>query len=136
MFETDFGRRVDSWLRDEVLIWLTTVRADGLPQPSPVWFGWDGDSFLIYSQPNTQKLRNIARGPRVSLNLDGDGRGGRIAVIRGEAALDANAPPAHRNAAYVQKYSWGFEQLGMSAEQFAAAYSVAVRVRPTGIWGH
>ena len=48
---TDFGRRVERRLRDEYLVWLTTVRADGLPQPSPVWFLWDGETVLIYSQP-------------------------------------------------------------------------------------
>ena len=32
------------------LIWLTTVTPEGEPQPSLVWFWWDGDTFLIYSQ--------------------------------------------------------------------------------------
>ena len=31
-------------LRGEQVAWLTTVRADGQAQSSPVWFLWDGDS--------------------------------------------------------------------------------------------
>lgn len=70
---TDFGKRVERRLREERIAWLTTVRRDGTPQPLPVWFLWDGDTILIYSQPNQQKLRNIRHNPKVSLNLDGNG---------------------------------------------------------------
>ena len=54
----------DRRLRSEQVAWLTTVRADGQAQSSPVWFLWDGDSFLLYSQPDAQKLRNVAPTPR------------------------------------------------------------------------
>ncbi len=70
------GSRPDRRLREELIVWLTTVRADGQPQTSPVWFLWDGETFLIYSRPDAARLRNIAANRRVSLNLDGNGRGG------------------------------------------------------------
>lgn len=133
---TPYGARVERRLREDRLIWLTTVRPDGTPEPSPVWFLWDGQSMLIYSQPNTQKLRNIQRHPKVALNFDGDGRGGDIVVISGEARIDEDGPPAYRVPEYAAKYGWGFEQLGMTPEAFAQTYSVAVRVRPTKLRGH
>ena len=134
--DSDFGRRVERRLRDDVIAWLTTVRRDGLPQPSPIWFLRDGDELLIYSRPATQKLRNIARSPLVSVHLDGDGRGGDIVVVSGEARIAEDGPPAHEVAAYVEKYAPGFARLRMTAEQFAQTYSVAIRVRPTGLRGH
>ena len=73
---TEFGARVARRLESEHVAWLTTVRADGQPQPSPVWFLWDGDSILIYSRPNQPKLRNIAGNPKVSLSFNSDGDGG------------------------------------------------------------
>lgn len=133
---TEFGTRVAHRLRDDRLIWLTTVRADGTPQPSPVWFLWADQAFLIYSQPSTQKLRNIARNPKVALNFDGDGHGGNIVVFTGEAWIDESAPPPHRVAEYVEKYQEGFKRIGMTAEHFAQAYSVAIRVTPTSLRGH
>ena len=133
---TEFGARVERRLREEPVIWLTTVRDDLLPQPSPVWFLWDGESFLIYSQPNTPKLRNIARRPSVALNLEGDSLGDNIIVISGEARIDADAPPAHRVPAYAEKYRPGIARIGMTPEQFSQAYSVAIRVRPTAVRGH
>ena len=133
---SEFGQRVERRLREERVIWLTTVRPDGAPQPSPVWFLWDGETFLIYSQPNQQKLRNIEQNPKVALNFDGDGQGGDIIVFTGEARLDTQAPPAHQIAPYVEKYEAGFVRLGMSAERFAQTYSVPIRVSLSGLRGH
>ena len=133
---TEFGARVERRLQSDVLIWLTTVRPNGLPEPSPVWFLWDGQQFLIYSRPNTQKLRNIARNPRVALNFDGDARGGDIVIVTGEARVAEDAPPADQVPEYVARYNWGFQRIRMTAEQFARTYSVPILVRPTKLRGH
>jgi PPOX class probable F420-dependent enzyme len=133
---TTFGRRVAQRLAEERIIWLTTVNAAGVPQPKPVWFWWDGQTFLIYSQPNTHKLQHIARNPKVALNFDGDGLGGNIVVFTGEAHLAPDVPPANEVPAYAQKYQPGFARIGMSAEQFAQTYSVALRITPTHLRGH
>src|SRR5690348_2946915 len=90
-----FGERAERRLREERIAWLTTVRRDGTPQNVPVWYLWDGDAFLLYSRPRTQKLRNIAANPHVTLHLDGNGRGGDIVVVTGDAAVDDGAPPAN-----------------------------------------
>jgi PPOX class probable F420-dependent enzyme len=133
---TEFGARVARRLEQERVIWLTTVRADLQPQPSPVWFLWDGTTFLIYSRPNTQKLRNIAARPRVALNLDGDGRGGDIVIFSGEARIDPSAPPAHRVPAYIARYAAFISRYNWTPESFAQDYSVAIRVTPTQLRGH
>ncbi len=135
-FGTEFGARVARRLEQEIVIWLTTVRADGTPQPSPVWFWWDGTTFLIYSRPDTPKLRNIAVQPRVALNFNSDKQGGDIVVFSGEARIDPNAPPADQVPEYVDKYRNGIRDLGMTPAQFAQAYSVAIRVTPTNVRGH
>jgi hypothetical protein len=54
---TDFGQRVTGRLHEEIVIWLVTVDPNGTPEPSPVWFYWDGDAFLIYSLPGTPRER-------------------------------------------------------------------------------
>ncbi len=135
---TAFGSRVDRRLREEGIIWFTTVRADRTPQPSPVWFLWDGETFLIYSRPKTQKLRNISINSRVALHLDGDGRGGNIVVITGEARIARDTPAADRVPAYAQKYEAGgyLARIGTSAAGFAKSYSVPIRVTPIALRGH
>ena len=133
---TEFGARVARRLANDLVIWLTTVRANMTPDPSVVWFWWDGKALLIYSKPNTQKLRNIARNPNVALHFDGDGRGGDIIVITGTAHVDEDALPANQIPAYAEKYAERMQNNRMTAESFARAYSVAIRVTPTKLRGH
>lgn len=133
---TDFGRRVAQRLAEEQIIWLTTTDPSGVPQPKPVWFWWDGQTFLIYSKPNTYKLRHIARNPQVALNFDGDGLGGNIVVFTGTAHLAPDMPPANELPSYIQKYQAGLARIRMSAEGFAEMYSVALKVTPTHLRGH
>ena len=133
---TEFGARVARRLREEWIGWLTTIDADHTPQPSPVWFLWDGAGLLIYSRPDTPKLRNIERNPRVALHLDGDGRGGDIVVLTGEARIAPDAPPADAVPDYVAKYREAMTRIGMTPESFAAGYSVAIRLTPTRLRGH
>jgi PPOX class probable F420-dependent enzyme len=133
---SDFGKRAARRFRDEMIYWLVTVDAAGTPQPSPVWALWDGATFLIYSQPDTPKLGNIPARPRVALHLDGDGKGGDIVVVTGDARIDREAPPADKVPAYVAKYREGMKRIGMTPESFARAYSVAVRIAPTRLRGH
>ncbi len=133
---TDFGKRVERRLREEQIIWLTTAGQDGAPQPSPVWFFWEGETALIFSKPNTPKVRNIGRNARVSLHFDGDGRGGNIIVLTGEARIVEPAPTLTEIPAYLTKYADGIKGIGMTPEQMAKEFSQAIRVTPTNVRGH
>ena len=133
---TPFGGRAARRLREDLLAWLTTVDGRGTPQPVPVWFLWDGgSSILIYSRPDTAKLPNIARNPRVSLNLDGNGQGGDIVVCLGDIRV-SDDPPADRVPEYVAKYGGLIERNRWTPESFAADYSVPLRITITRIRGH
>jgi PPOX class probable F420-dependent enzyme len=133
---TEFGKRIQRRLKEERIIWLTTISSSLMPQPRPVWFLWDGESFLIYSRRGTFKQVHIQNNPMVSLHFDGDGMGGDIVVFMGEARLDETTPPADQIPEYVEKYSDGFTRIGMSKEEFAHTYSVAIRVLPIKVRGH
>lgn len=133
---TDFGKRVQRRLREEEIIWLTTVGADGTPQPSPVWFLWDGESVLIFSKPETPKVRNIRHNANVSLHLDSDGRGGDIIVLTGTATVEPHPDGAPAPLAYRQKYAQGIKNIGMTEETMLRAYSTAIHILPTHLRGH
>ena len=133
---TDFGARATRHLEDDRIIWLATVGSDGTPQPSPVWFLWDGDTVLVYSQPSAPKLRNIGKRPRVSLHFNCTASGGDVVVLTGDAAVDTGVPPVDANPAYRDKYADGIRDIGMTPEAFAQAYSVPIRIKPTALRGH
>src|SRR5437867_2604148 len=65
------SREIQSRLKKELVIWFVTSSPDGKPQAVPVWFLWDGDSFLIYSAPGI-KARHVRANPNVELHLNTD----------------------------------------------------------------
>jgi PPOX class probable F420-dependent enzyme len=135
---TAFGERVARRLRDERLIWLTTVDAKGMPQPTPVWFLWDEttSTILIYSRADAKRLAHLQHNPRVALNFDGNGTGGDIIVITGEARVSRDDPSADHLPIYVEKYRDFIARGFTTPENFALIYSVPLRTRPIALRGH
>jgi PPOX class probable F420-dependent enzyme len=133
---SEFGQRVLRRLQEELIVWLTTLDEEDTPQPRPEWFIWEKGEFILYSRPNTHKLRHIAKRPKVALNFDGNGRGGDIVVFTGEATIVEDGLPADQLLAYVEKYAPLFPQIRSTAEEFARNYSVQLRVRATRLRGH
>jgi len=132
---SEFGAKVARRLQEEQVIWLTTVTTGGTPQPNPVWFYWDGETFLIYTQPTSFKMRNIERNPRVSLNFNTDEEGEDVVVFTGEVFVDPEAPGSDQVPQYVEKYRHGIASLGWTPESMAADFSVALRIRPEKLRG-
>jgi PPOX class probable F420-dependent enzyme len=131
-----FGRKVKRHLKQEYVVWLTTLGPDLSPQPRPVWFIWEDTSFLIFSQPHAHKVRHITAHPQVALHFNTDETGDKdVIVFVGTAVIDTTMPPAHKVRAYFRKYRTGIEELGMTPEQFSQEYSVAIRVTPVSLRG-
>ncbi|HET7869518.1 MAG TPA: TIGR03667 family PPOX class F420-dependent oxidoreductase [Actinomycetota bacterium] len=120
-------------LRDELIVWLTTVSRQGQPRSSPVWFWWDGEAFHLFSQPRKPKLLNIAANPRVSLHLEGGREGEDIVVFEGRAKIVRNGEPATSLPEYIKKYRELIAGYGWTPESFAADYAVPIVVRPTRV---
>lgn len=133
---SEFGQRVARRLEEEWIGWLTTIDSKGMPQPRPIWFLWDGETFLIYSRANAYKVRHIQARAQVSLNLDCDGHGGDIIIFTGEAWIDENAPPPNELPAYIEKYREGLKRINMTPDQFTEAYPTAIRIKPLKVRGH
>lgn len=127
---TPFGERVRARLRDDRVVWLTTVGDDGTPQPNPVWFLWDGESLLVYNRATAQRLRHVRTRPRVAVNFNSSAQGGDILVVTGRAVLPEGGPPPHEVPAYVAKYGERMRAISGSPEAFSRAYPVPLRVHP------
>jgi PPOX class probable F420-dependent enzyme len=133
---TEFGARAARHLREESVVWLTSVTPSGAPLPAPVWFVWDGaESVVIHSMPGA-RVRNLQANPRVSLNFAGNNRGGDIVVLSGTAELGGDTAGADRDEAYVAKYAADIERIGHTPETFAQRYSEPVKIRLTRLRGH
>lgn len=131
----EFGARVARHLREDMIVWLTTVTPSGAPLPRPVGFLWDGDQNVsVYSQPGA-RIRNIVCNPKVTLNFGGDGNGGDIVILSGTAEVDESAPSAAEHPAWVAKYGNEFERFGMTTDSYSQRFSVPVRIRISAVQG-
>jgi PPOX class probable F420-dependent enzyme len=133
--KTRFGRHVNRRLRHEKIIWLTTVDSHKTPQPRPVWFHWDGQTVLIFSENEKAKLRHIGRNPKVALNFNTDEDGSDVTVLVGDALISDEPPAANRVKSYLRKYGERIRDLGMTIAQFTEAYAVPIRISPQSMRG-
>ncbi len=125
---TEFGRRVERRLAEELVVWLVTTDRGGTPQPNPVWFIMEGASMLIFSKPDAAKVRHIQERPRVALHFDTGADGEDVVVLLGSAALDPAATPIDKLGDYLAKYVESIPAIGMTPDAMAATYSTAIRV--------
>jgi PPOX class probable F420-dependent enzyme len=122
------AERISARLGDDTLVWLTTIDDEGRPQPSLVWFLWEGDDVLVYSKPHTQKIANIAARPHVALNFNSSEDGNDMTVIQGTARFVDDVPPPHLNEPYIARYRDTIAQLDSTPEEFIGPYSQAIRI--------
>ncbi|HSW40999.1 MAG TPA: TIGR03667 family PPOX class F420-dependent oxidoreductase [Patescibacteria group bacterium] len=126
------GARVAERLESELILWLTTVTPEGQPQASPVWFLWVDGEIILYSRADTPRLANVRANPRVAATFDGDGEGGDIVSIEGEARVThEQAALADVPAAYIEKYAAKLTDFGWTMTSMLVDYPVEIRIRPT-----
>ena len=126
-------RHIDQRLRENTIVWFNTVRPDGLPHAVAVWFLWDGETFLIFSKPDNQKIRNLKNNPHVLLAVDNTHDGSDPITIAGTATLLQPGEADTTQKAYVEKYGKSIKGIGLTPETMAAAYSQAIRIVPTRV---
>ena len=78
------GAEVLERLDRERVVWLCTLRPDGSPHLTPVWFLYLDGEWWIGTGERNRKVRNIAADPRVSLALPD---GNAPVVAEGEASI-------------------------------------------------
>ncbi|GHO91923.1 PPOX class F420-dependent enzyme [Reticulibacter mediterranei] len=61
--------KVQKILQSKTFAHLATIRPDGAPQSSPMWFIWDGEYIKFTHATNRQKYYNIQHDPRVSISI-------------------------------------------------------------------
>jgi PPOX class probable F420-dependent enzyme len=123
--------RIDGLLREELVVWLSSVRPDGRPHLVPIWFSWDGREILIASKPNAQKVRNLRANAKVMLALGEAEEDFDVGLIEGNAELLDEPAAAILPASHLAKYRSQMAAIGLSPAEFQATYSQVIRIVPT-----
>ncbi|USQ86801.1 PPOX class F420-dependent oxidoreductase [Streptomyces phaeoluteigriseus] len=99
---------------------LSTVRADGSPHVTPVWFLLDGDDVVFNTGKETVKGRNLARDGRVALCVDDDRPPFDFVVLQGRARISEDLDQVRLWATRIAARYMGEER----AEAFGARNGV------------
>jgi hypothetical protein len=81
--------------------WIVSVRPDGSPHSAPVWGLWVGGAVVFSTAPDSRKGRNLARDPRVVINLES---GDDVVILEGE--IETIALDDHLADLYEAKYDY------------------------------
>ena len=122
--------RVQEFTQRTYLAILATVYPSGGPQAFPVWYEFDGESFMVTTEAEAAKVYNISRNPKVALCITDTSRWIRSLTVRGRAQVVPDnrlAQELHRKLAL--RYL-GPQQGLEWADSMAGERMVLIRIEP------
>jgi PPOX class probable F420-dependent enzyme len=126
--------RLDRFLATEPIVWISSVRPDGMPHLIPIWFSWDGVSLIVLSKPHAQKVRNLRSNPKVMVAIGNPEEDFDVVLVEAKATLESE-PAQTLPAAHRRKYRDRMAAIGLTPDDFVATYSQVVRITPTRALG-
>lgn len=115
---------------------LATVRKDGRPHVTPIWFDMDGDTLLFTTWHQSVKCANIQRDPRVAICVDDETPPFAYVIIEGTATI-SDEPEALRHwATRIGGRYMGQEQAEAFGQRNSVKGELLVRVEPAKIIAH
>lgn len=100
---------------------LATVRADGRPHVTPIWFIVDGDDLVFNTWHTSAKAKHLRRDPRASLVVDLQEPPYAYAMVEGSVSISEDLDEIRRFATQIGARYMGSDR----AEDFGARNGVA-----------
>lgn len=129
-------RQAETALRDDSVVWLSSVQADGRPHVVPVWFHWDGERIVAFSKPRARKVDNLRDQPRVMLAVGTPGPDFEVELIEATAELPDSSASDVMPVGFGAKYRELLRRAGLTVQRFAEVYSQPIVLRPTRFLGY
>jgi PPOX class probable F420-dependent enzyme len=127
--------RVERFLRTEEVLWLSTFGTDGFPGLVPIWFSWDGETILVVSKPNAEKVADMRARPRVMIALGNAEEDFDVGLIEARAELPDTPADRFLPESHWTKYAADLASIGLTREEYVRTYSQAVRLVPVRFLG-
>jgi PPOX class probable F420-dependent enzyme len=112
---------------------LATVRADGRPHVTPVWFVLDGDDLIFNTGETSVKARDIRRDERVSLLVDDERFPYAFVLVEGVAKLIDDLAAVRRGAFAIAARYVPADRVTAFGERNGVPGELLVRLTPTRI---
>ena len=107
---------------------LATVRADGSPHVTPIWFVLDGDDLVFNTAGTSVKGRNLVRDGRVALCVDDDRPPFEFVVLQGRVRISEDPGELRHWAARIGARYMGEDRAEEFGERNGVPGELLVRV--------
>ena len=84
---TNLAPEVEQFLKSANVAALSTIRPDGRPHSTPVWYEFDGHEFIVGTFRETQKLKNVNHKGYASLLIYTQKMPYQMVLIQGPARV-------------------------------------------------
>ncbi len=132
---SDTAARVLPLLKEERVVWLSTVRPDGTPHIVPTWFWWDGEALVVYSKPGAVKVRNVLANPHLMVAVGDPEDDFAVGLIEASASIERGG--ARVPEAFFAKYADELGRGPVDHDAYRREFTRAIRITPTRFlaWG-
>jgi PPOX class probable F420-dependent enzyme len=114
---------------------VATVRKDGSPHVTPVWFVLDGDDLVFTTGHDDVKARNLRRNPRIAIAVDDQMPPYSHVRIDGAAEISEDLDELREWATRIGGRYMGEDRAEEFGRRNAVPSEILVRVRPTRVTG-
>lgn len=112
---------------------LATVRKDGRPHVTPIWFDLDGDELVFTTWHESVKAANLRRDARVSICVDEEIPPFAFVIVEGTVSITEDADERAYWARRIAARYMGEELADAYGKRNSVEGELMVRVRPTKI---
>lgn len=112
---------------------LATVRQDGRPHVTPIWFVLDGDTLVFTTWHESVKGLNIRRDPRVSLCIDEEQPPYAFVMIEGTITISEAAEDRAYWARRIAARYMGAELAETYGKRNSVEGELVVRLKPARV---
>lgn len=81
------SQEIDAYLAGPHVAHFASVREDGTPHISPVWYQWVDGKVTVVSGDSAVKTRNVRRNPKVALSVATDEWPYQYVILEGDAVV-------------------------------------------------
>lgn len=126
----------DAFVRSMKWASVTSLRRDGSPATSIVFYAVDGDDLLFSTTSSRLKAKTLRRDPRAAITVLDEGAPYRFVSVEGRATVeDGDIVPGHVLVNRAMRNDPAWEPPEGYVERLRAEGRVIVRVRPERVSG-
>ena len=112
---------------------LSTVRKDGRPHVTPIWFDLDKGDLIFNTHIDSVKYKNMVRDPRVAIAIDDQKPPYSYVVVEGTVSFDNDPYEVLQWATRIGGRYMGEDQAESYGNRNSSEGEVIVRITPTKI---